>query len=191
MSLEERFQQLTPHRQAHSQRVVSVMEALARAHHLDLEAARLAGWGHDLAREWSRPALLAEARRLGLTWGPFEEREPLLLHGPVAAMWLREAGVGSPEVWEAIRYHTTGAPRLGKLGRALFIADGVEPGRQYAERDELFHQALQDLDAGYCAVLASTLRYLDRRQLVPHPDMVAAWALCSPSGHQGETEVRN
>ncbi|MCY0879100.1 MAG: bis(5'-nucleosyl)-tetraphosphatase (symmetrical) YqeK [Firmicutes bacterium] len=178
MVLEERFRQLTAHRQAHIERVMVVMEALAEAHQLDRQEARLAGWGHDLAREWARPQLLDEARRLGLRWGPWEEQEPLLLHGPVAAAWLQRAGVGTPEVWEAIHYHTTAGPSLGKLARALFVADGVEPGRQYPERETLYQQALRDLDAGYCAVLASTLRYLQTRNLAPHPDMLAAWAQC-------------
>ncbi|MDA8206663.1 MAG: bis(5'-nucleosyl)-tetraphosphatase (symmetrical) YqeK [Thermaerobacter sp.] len=178
MLIEERFQRLTPHRREHIERVTAVMESLAHAHHLDRDEARLAGFGHDLAREMSRLALLDEARRLGLRLGREEEQEPVLLHGPVAAAWLEQAGRGTPSVWEAIRYHTTGAPHLNALGRALYIADGVEPGRQYPERQKLLDLALMDLDAGYCEVLRHTVVYLKDRGFAPHPDMLSALDGC-------------
>ncbi|MCL4521961.1 MAG: HD domain-containing protein, partial [Firmicutes bacterium] len=54
-TLLERFHQLTEHRQSHSMRVIGVMEELADRHGLDPELARWAGFGHDLAREFSRP----------------------------------------------------------------------------------------------------------------------------------------
>ena len=85
MAVKERFLNLSRHRREHSERVMAVMEALATVHHLNLDEARLAGWGHDLARELSRPDLLSEARRLGLTWGAEEDQEPILLHGAIAA----------------------------------------------------------------------------------------------------------
>lgn len=174
MSLEERFQQLSQHRRSHIERVVAVMEMLAQAHDLNIEDARLAGFGHDLAREMARPDLLSEARTLGLSWGWQEEAEPLLLHGPVAAAWLQRCGRGNPSVWNAIRYHTTAAPGLDALGQALFVADGVEPGRQYAEREALLRLALDDLGRGYRAVLQQTCAYLERRGLSPHTAMLAA-----------------
>ncbi len=172
----ERFQALSQHRRQHSERVQAVMEELATAHHLNLQEARLAGWGHDLARELSRPQLLAEARRLGLAWGAEEEGEPVLLHGPIAAEWLRLEHLGSDSVWTAIRCHTTGGPVLDALGQALFVADGVEPARSYSERESLYKLSLADLAQGYAAVLRQTLLYLNHRGLKPHPNMLQALA---------------
>lgn len=174
LSLEERYGCLTQHRRDHSERVALAMETLGRAHGLDMAACRLAGWGHDLAREMSRPQLLAEAARLELTWGQDEEREPILLHGPIAAQWMRLAGQGNESVWRAIRFHTTAGPHLDDVAKALFVADGVEPGRHYPERAALWELALVDLEAGYRAVLQHTLAYLQERGLAPHPHMLEA-----------------
>lgn len=170
----DRFHALTDHRQGHILRVTMVMETLARRHGLDLEAARWAGFGHDLAREMRREALLKEAERLQLDPDPVARQEPILLHGPVAACWLEQAGIGGPAVWEAIRYHTTAGPGLGPLAKALFIADGVEPGRTFPSRPELYALALEDLEAGYRAVLRSSHAYLARRGIPLHPAMQAA-----------------
>lgn len=176
--VEERFRRLSTHRREHIERVVAVMETLASAHDLDIGQARLAGQCHDLAREMARSELLEEAHRLGLTWGPEEGREPILLHGPIAAEWLRQSQLGNPSVWMAIQCHTTGAPGLDGIGQALFIADGVEPGRHYSGRQELFNLALRDLGAGYCAVLRSTKAYLEERGIPPHPNMLKALDDC-------------
>jgi predicted HD superfamily hydrolase involved in NAD metabolism len=165
---------LSAHRLRHSENVAELTRALAQAHGLSSEAAYWAGLAHDLAREWSRERLLAEARRLGVPVDDEERREPILLHGPVAAAWMQEARVGNAAMWEAVRYHTTAAPGMGPLARALFIADGTEPGRGYPEAAALRRLALKDLDAAYRAVLEETVRYLARRGLEPHPRMRAA-----------------
>ncbi len=178
MSVEERFRRLSQHRRDHIARVMVAVEGLARAHSMDVESARLAAFGHDLAREMSRPDLRDEAIRLGLTVGAEEEHEPILLHGPIAARWLQCARRGNPSVWQAIEFHTTGAPALDDLGKALFIADGVEPGRQYDAREALWQLALSDLTQGYCAVLEHTKAYLVHRGLTPHPRMLVAIENC-------------
>lgn len=173
LDLVQRFHQLSPYRQQHILRVAGVGEQLAWVHGLASDLIRWAAFGHDLAREMARDALLTEATRLGLPITAQDSAEPLLLHGPVAAQWLQTA-TGNKDVAEAIRYHTTAGPGLGPLAKALFIADGVEPGRRYSERADLWRLALDNLEVGYGAVLRHTAHYLQRRGLTLHPLMVAA-----------------
>lgn len=181
-TLLERFHQLTEHRQSHIMRVIGVMEELADRHGLDPELARWAGFGHDLAREFSRPCLLAESRRLNLDGDEFMTSEPILWHGPIAAKWLQNQNIGDPSVWQAIRYHTTAGPGLGPMAKALFIADAVEPGRSFPAREGLQALALKDLESGYRAVLEATVSYTQQRGLVLHPDTVKA---LRESDHRG------
>lgn len=152
------------------------MRELAVRHGLDPELAYWAGYGHDLARELSREELLREAERLRILVDDRERQHPILLHGPVAAAWMAEGRVGGEAAWEAIRFHTTAAPGLSALGKALFVADGVEPGREYPGRAELELLSYEDLDRGYGRLLAETLQYLAKKGLEPHPRMVQAWA---------------
>jgi len=172
-ALEVHWAALTRHRQDHSLRVANLAAELAELHGDDPDQAWVAGRYHDLAREWARPALLAEARRLGWRVDAHEAAEPVLLHGPVAGLWAEAAGL-HPRVVEAITWHTTATPGLGRLGQILFIADGVEPGRGYAEAAALRALAREDLTAGYRAVLLSTARYLASRRLALHPRTEAA-----------------
>ena len=53
-----------------------------------------------------------------------------LLHGPAAAERLRRDGVDDDLFLRAIGYHTLGHPTFDRLGRALYLADYLEPGRE-------------------------------------------------------------
>lgn len=172
--IQSRYSALSSRRRAHIDRVTDLMARLADRYGLDPDEAYWAGHGHDLAREMSRPALLAEAERYTIPVDDFEWDEPVLLHGPVAAVWLQAAGIGGPTVWEAIRFHTTAGPDLSLLAKALFIADGVEPGRNFPERAMLEALAFKNLDAAYYTLIRHTVDYLKSRRLAPHPRMLAA-----------------
>jgi HD superfamily phosphohydrolase YqeK len=129
-----------------------------------------AGWLHDALRD-ERPAALrdrvpAELRALP---GP-------ILHGPAAAEAL--AGDVDPALADAIRYHTIGHPRLDRLGRALYLADFLEPGRDFepAWREQLRERMPGDLDAVLVDVLAARLVYLAEARKPIRPETAAFWS---------------
>lgn len=63
---------------------------------------------------------------------------------------------------------------MSPLAKALFIADGVEPGRHFAARAALEQAAYASLDDAYRKVLDETMTYLTSRGLEPHPNMINA-----------------
>lgn len=85
---------------------------------------------HDLCREFDPELLLKLAANFGIVIDDIEKAEPLLLHGTVAALKVREElGIIQPEILEAIQYHITGAASISALTQLIFIADFIEPGR--------------------------------------------------------------
>lgn len=172
-----RLERLSRSRRAHSLGVAGLAALWAPRWGVAPDDAYGAGLVHDLAREWDGHALVREAERLGWPVDEAERESPLLLHGPVAAAWMREAGVGSPAMQAAVRYHTTAAPSLDALGQLIFVADALEPGREYSGVEALRSVAAGDVTAGYRAVLASTRSYLAARGLRVHPRTEAAWAV--------------
>jgi HD superfamily phosphohydrolase YqeK len=113
-------------RRAHVARVAALMGEWARALGLPADEEvrwRAAGWLHDVHRETPPEALRP------LVAPAFADLPPKLLHGPAAAELL--AGEADAELLDAIRYHTLGSPRFGRLGRALYLADFLEPGRRF------------------------------------------------------------
>jgi predicted HD superfamily hydrolase involved in NAD metabolism len=105
----------------------------------------------------------------------FERANPIVLHARLGASLAQEAfGVHDPDVLSAIEKHTVGAEQMSPLDCAVYLADGLEPGRDYAERRELWDVAIRDLAEGMRGVLRSTLRYLARKGIPIAPQTVGA-----------------
>ena len=174
------------HRWEHTLRMTRIAERLATAHGADARRARIAGLLHDLARLYSPERLLAECTERGLAIDAFERQNPIVLHARLGAELAREMfGVDDAATLSAIRKHTLAAEAMSTLDAVLFLADALEPGRDYPERAALLDLAFRDLDAAMRAVLGSTLAYLRSRGLTPAPQTLAAVDLFT-APHQRE-----
>lgn len=159
-------------RKAHIGRVVALLmrwaDELAVA---DDERAtwRDAGLLHDALRD----APEEELRRLSGD----RHREEELLHGPAAANLLSEQGNSNASLLEAIRFHTVGSPHWDRAGRALYMADFLEPGRGFAKRDRAFlaHQVPHDFDGVFRQVLRARLEHALREGFTLFPETVGLW----------------
>ena len=168
-------ERLSAKRYGHTLRVAETAEDLARAHGLDPARARLAALLHDAARERSSEEFLGLAEDLGLPVGEPERESPKLLHGPVAAeLARRELGVEDGEVLEAIRAHTTGRPGMGPLSLVLYVADKIEPARDYPSVENLRRLARRDLRAAAAESLRRSIAHNEERGRPTHPASVEA-----------------
>jgi predicted HD superfamily hydrolase involved in NAD metabolism len=168
-------ERLSAKRYGHTLRVAETAEDLAHAHGLDPARARLAALLHDAARERSFEEFLGLAEDLGLPVGEPERESPKLLHGPVAAeLARRELGVEDGEVLEAIRAHTTGRPGMGPLSLVLYVADKIEPARDYPSVENLRRLARRDLRAAAAESLRRSIAHNEERGRPTHPASIEA-----------------
>jgi predicted HD superfamily hydrolase involved in NAD metabolism len=148
---------------------------LARRWGADIEKARIAGLVHDCGKSPSRNILLKRVLEFGIVMDEIEEAEPQLLHGHVSAeLALREFGIDDQEVLASIRYHTTGRVSMSLLEKIIYLADYIEPGRDFPGVDELRELAGQDLDMAVLRAMDLTLIHVIQRGLLIHPRTVAA-----------------
>lgn len=141
-------EEIEPDAFAHSERTAVLARQLAEAHGVEPDRAELAALVHDIADRYSERELITLAQRYGLPVNLTEARVPKLLHAPVGAEILREAGVTDEELLDAVRDHITGGPRMSPLSKVLFVADKLEPhrDRHYGGLDEAREIAMVDLD---------------------------------------------
>ncbi len=163
-------ERLSAKRYGHTLRVANAAEDLARVHGLDRGRARLAALLHDATREMSSEEFLELAESWNLPVGEPERESPKLLHGPVAAeMARRELGVGDAEILDAIREHTTGRPGMDSLSLVLYVADKIEPARDYPSVERLRRLARQDLRGAAAESLRRSIAHNEERGRPTHP----------------------
>lgn len=162
---------LSDERFGHTERVADTAEHLARVHNLHPERTRLAALLHDAAREVNRHKLLRLAEGWNITVEEPERASPGILHGPVAAeISRRELGIEDEEVLEAVRVHTTAAPGMCPISLAVYIADKIEPARDYPSVERLRNLADADLHEATREALDRVIEYNETRGRAIHPD---------------------
>lgn len=163
------------HRYEHTVRVARCADVLAQRHGIDASAARVAGLLHDLARLYSPARLIEECAARNMPIDAFERANPIVLHARLGAALAREDfGVRDAAVLSAIEKHTTGAAEMSPLDCVVFLADSLEPGRTFAQRESQWQLAKQDLASAMREVIAQSVGYLSRKGLAIAPQTVAA-----------------
>jgi predicted HD superfamily hydrolase involved in NAD metabolism len=166
---------LSEKRYGHTLRVADTAADLALVHGLDEDRARLSALIHDAARETAPEEFLSLAEEWDLPVGEPERQSPKLLHGPVAAeLARRELGVRDEEVLEAVRAHTTAKPGMGSLALTLYVADKIEPARDYPSVERLRKLAREDLHVATTEALRRAIAHNEGRGKDVHPSSRAA-----------------
>jgi len=164
--------QVSEKRRAHIARVTTLLVQWAPLIARDASeqtAMRDAGAWHDALRD-APEALLRELT--GDRTSPTE-----LLHGPASAVMLARDGETRTEVLDAVRWHTIGSPEWGRVGRALYVADFLEPGRKFATTDRAFLAALvgRDFEGVLRQVVRMRLEWSLREGLEIFPETASFW----------------
>ncbi len=170
--IESRLAELPAGLRDHVERAREVGRELAARHNVDQGLVDLGIAAHDLARAVKGDELLAAARRHGLALTPVERDAPILLHGPVAAMWLEKDGNPYHDsVLEAVRWHMTGVAGMSKTAKVVFLADKLDPHKvsAYPYLRKVEALAKTSVDEALLEHLDRVIEYLLAKRLMVHP----------------------
>ena len=164
--------EVTEARRGHIARVTALLDLWAVA--LRLPAGEAAAW-HDagLWHDALRDAADATLRALtGDATNPVKT-----LHGAAAAARLERGGERRADVLEAVRFHTIGHAGWARTGRALYMADFLEPGRQFARADRAFlaAQVRHDFDGVFRQVVRTRIEWALREGHAVFEQTIALW----------------
>jgi HD superfamily phosphohydrolase YqeK len=103
--------------------------------------------------------------------------EPEMLHGPAVAAKLEADGERRRSVLDAVRYHTVGYLNWDRTGRALYMADFLEPGRKFSRRDRAFlaTQVPHDFDGVFRQVVRARLEWSLHEGHSLFPETISLW----------------
>lgn len=166
----ERLQ--TP-RLLHSLGVAQTAAKLAGAFGGDASKAYLAGLCHDIAKELPREEQLALVLRSKLAEDEGVLAHKVLWHAPAGSVLLADLAAAHPELDEAVQsaclWHTLGKPAMTRLEEIVFVADLIEPGRDFPDLPAIRQAAARNLVEGVAACMYGAIHFLAVQGKYIHP----------------------
>ena len=153
----------------HPNRVAHVLgcrdEAVKMAAHWgeDVTNAARAGILHDITKVLDGPLQLTLCAAYGKVLSDFSRKYPKTLHALTGSLVAEKIFGENEAVVEAICNHTTGRANMTILEKIIYVADYMEPCRDFPGVEKLREYAYSDLDAALKLGLEMTLEHLARQ----------------------------
>ena len=167
---------LKPNRVAHVLGCRDTAVALAKHWGADETDAARAGLLHDITKALDGPHQLTLCREYGIVLDAFSNKNPKTLHALTGSLVAQRIFGENEAVVSAIRHHTTGKANMTLLQKIIYVADYMEPNRDFPGVERLRHLAFTDLDAALKLGLEMTLELLVQQGREVSPESLEALA---------------
>lgn len=131
---------------------------LAERYGADVEKARVAALLHDCTKKLNMEEQLALCSHYGIELDELEQKALKLLHAKTGAAIARDVFGVDEEIYHAIWWHTTGHAGMTLLEKIIYLADYIEPSRDFPGVDKLRKVCYEDLDKGLLMGLDMTIQ---------------------------------
>ena len=172
---EKAYAYLKPKRIAHVAGCENEAVMLAVYWGEDPEKAAEAAILHDIGKKFKLEEQLQICEKYGLINDHDELASPNILHAKTGAAIARDVFGTDEEVTEAIRWHCTGKPDMTMLEKIIWLADCIEPNRDFPGVEKLRKLAYEDIDKALCTALGMSLAFIREKGEEPYRDTVEAY----------------
>ena len=168
---------LNPNRVAHVLGCRDTAVELAKRWGADVTDAARAGILHDITKAIDGPLQLTLCEAYGKILSDFSRRYPKTLHALTGSLVAERIFGENKAVVDAIECHTTGKADMNLLEKIIYVADYMEPNRNFPGVEDLRHLAFTDMDAALKLGLEMTLEHLKRQgnEVSPESREALAW----------------
>lgn len=168
-------QYLSKSRYSHTIGVMDEAVRLAERYGEDGEKAAIAGLLHDLGKAKRIDELLKLDGASDIILKEKLKNNGALYHAVVSRMIAEEKySVNDSDILNAVRYHTTGRPNMTNLEKIVYLADYIEPGRDFPGVEEMRAISYEDLDRALLSALEKTIVHVVSIGQILHEDTVRA-----------------
>lgn len=171
--------ELSEKRYNHSIGVMKKSEELAKLYKVNINKAKLVGLAHDIGKELSKEDKLKYVKENDIEIDRIEKINVGLLHGKIGADICKKRYDFTEDMQDAIKFHTTGNKDMDLLAKIIFVADKIEEGRKYKDKNkmqelELIREAAKEnLDEAMLGLIDSSLIYTMQKKNLIHPDSIS------------------
>ena len=144
-----------------------------------MERARRAAILHDCTKYLDMEEQKALCAQYGVELDELEQKAVKLLHSKTGACIARQVFGAGDDIYWAIFWHTTGKADMSTLEKVIYLADYMEPTRDFPGVEVLRGLAETDLDAAVLLGLEMSIEDLEDRGMTPHHNTLEArdWLL--------------
>lgn len=142
----------------------------------DVEKARRAAILHDCTKYEGMEKQLALCRRYGVELDELEREAVKLLHSKTGAWIARDVFGADDDIFSAIYWHTTGKADMTVLEKILYLADYMEPTRNFPGVERLRALSEESLDEAVLMGLNMSVQEMEERKLAVHHNTLEARA---------------
>lgn len=168
-------QRLSEKRFKHSIGVAETAKAYAKMLGVNTQKAYLAGLVHDIAKEMPFDQMLDACKQGGIEPDREELKNKALLHAPAGAAILKSLGIEDDDIKNAVRYHTVGRRGMSILEKIIYLADMLEPSRDYPEVNLLREKVSQNFDEAFRDALRFSIVWNMEKGRVVHEGTLHAY----------------
>ena len=165
---------LKPRRMAHVLGTEKTAVHLAEKYGASVEKARVAALLHDCTKKLNMREQLALCEKYGIALDGLERKTDQLLHAKTGAALAQDVFGVDLEICAAIFWHTTGKANMTTLEKVIYLADYIEPNRNFPGVDRIRQIAEQDLDEGVAAALSNTVEHMNELGSPVHENTLTA-----------------
>lgn len=162
-------------RYIHTLGVADTAKKLAKLNGVSEEKAEIAGLAHDVAKNLSKDKMKEIMEENNMVLSDVEENNTSLWHSIVAPIEAKnKLGIEDEEILDAVRWHTTGKVNMSKLTKIIYIADMIEPSRDFDGVENIKETTFEDLDRGVYYGLSSSIEVLLTKNLLIDENTIQA-----------------
>lgn len=165
--------QVSEKRWKHIEGAAETAVRLAAVYGVSAHKAETAALFHDYCRSFTKEELNGYVDQIGLDEIYLDN--VALAHGKAAArVMATHFGIHDEDILNAVSYHTTGRPGMSMLEKIIYIADAIEPGRNYEGVDDIRKLAFIDIDEACRKVLEKSIDFVKSKGEILHTDTLKA-----------------
>jgi len=155
--------------------VADIAKKLAKLNGISEEKAEIAGLAHDIAKNLSKVRMKEIIEENNIILSAVEKDNANLWHSIIGAIESKnKLGIEDEEILDSIRWHTTGKENMSILTKIIYIADMIEPSRNFDGVENIRKITFEDLDMGVYYGLTRSIEFLLIKNLLIDENTIKA-----------------
>ena len=154
----------------HSKRVVDMALKLNAIHNFQIEEEKIKITAilHDYAKVYDDKLVDLVIKEYGINDPVLKVKS--IHHALVGDIVIKEElGIDDIEILDAVKYHSTGKPKMSALCKIIFLADYIEMDRTFKEAEIVREVAYKDIDEAIVMMTKNSIDHIESKGYAVYP----------------------